>query len=200
LIINYANKKRLLPLTLTALLALAVLAGCGGSGDDSTNSAAGDGAAAEQADNGEPKPEAGEGGKQSSAGSAGGEKKQGGPADGSEGSKSEFIKRADAICAEARAQIGKEVEPYFSQNLKQTAPTIVEQIIAPGVSSEISDIRSLEASSEDAEAQVALIDALQEMIEAAEANPQAFIFNVEAAKKPEAIAKEYGFASCGGLV
>jgi hypothetical protein len=120
-------------------------------------------------------------------------------------SKAEFIKRGDAICAKAGAQLLAETKSYLEKNGIDAAhpPSdelqveLVEQVLLPTFRAQIEDLAALGALPGDVEGVQAILDAISEAADEVEANP-----NIDAADpfgEANAMAKDFGFRSCGEI-
>ena len=120
--------------------------------------------------------------------------------------KAQFIAQADAICKTGNAEIESGFEAFAKENsLKENEEPskaqqveIAETILVPNVKNQGDEIRALEAPSGDEDEISAMLDALDEGVEEAEAEPEA-LFKAESDPFGPAnkIAKEYGLKVCG---
>jgi hypothetical protein len=114
----------------------------------------------------------------------------------------DFIKAADAVCAEAETQIQVGINPYAQRGLQalaKEAPEVVSKVIVPSLEGEMNGIRQLETPGEAQEVQGSLLVDIQAMITESQAKPKDFIFEGESVAKSEESAKAAGFTRCGGI-
>jgi hypothetical protein len=122
--------------------------------------------------------------------------------------KAQFIKRADAICEKSREKVLlasaaylRSVEgsdtPYAAQ--KEQAPQFVETVLVPQFEEEIDKVSALGAPRGDEEEVKAVLEALREVLDRAEAEPVTFLQAVNSFAKPRKLGREYGFTFCGKL-
>jgi hypothetical protein len=122
--------------------------------------------------------------------------------------KAQFIKRADAICDESieKVQLAgvaylRDVEgsdkPYEAQ--QEEAPKFIETVLAPQFEGQIDQVSSLGAPKGDEEEVAAVLEAMRQTLEEAEAEPVKFLQSVNPFEKAEKVGKKYGFENCGGL-
>jgi hypothetical protein len=120
--------------------------------------------------------------------------------------KAEFIKQGDAICKKGNKEIEEGFESFAKENNlpqnkepnKAQGKELVETVIVPDIKAQAEGIRALGAPSGD-EAQVsAMLDSLDEGIEAAEEDPEAlFAAKSDPFASANKQAKEYGLKVCG---
>jgi len=178
-------------------LAIAAFGGCGSSGDSGSTSASGASTGTETSESGESTGTAnggsgGAGNSGSTGGASGGE-----AANAGGGTKAEFIKAADQICKEARKEIDAQLPNLLEGELTEESPGFVEEAVVPGVEKQIEEIQALETPAEATEASETLVVSFEEMIEEAEADPEAFVVEGKPAIKAQETAKKLGFKACG---
>jgi hypothetical protein len=164
-------------LTVLALLAALVLAaGCGGGDDDQTDATAAAGGDAsngvETASNTETLP------------------------------KQQYIRRANAVCRKAGVQIQREFRPYLEdglESLPQAAPAMVNDVLIPGLETEIEELRAIGLPDEGAEEVDAMITALEEGMERATEDPEDFVLRSSGFQESEQLGRKFGSSACGGL-
>jgi predicted outer membrane protein len=122
--------------------------------------------------------------------------------------KAEFIKQADAACkkGEQQTQVAfgafvaerrQEGEASLKPN-QETYSELVDAALVPQVEQEVAELRELGAPAGDEEQVDAFVDAREEAIELAEANPSASV--TDGSKifgKSDTLAAEYGLKICG---
>ena len=177
---------------LAALLAIAVVAGCGGGGS-STDSGSTTGGSTE---GGSTETETTEGG--STEGQSGGE--------GSALSKAQFIAKADAICTASQEDLSTEVEKYakeegISENekpSKEEEVAVIERFVLPNLETEAREIGDLPAPEGDEDRIETLLANLEKGNEEAEGDPESLLAG--STEPFETAAKEagaYGMKVCG---
>lgn len=189
------NKPSLVAAALVALLSLALLGGCGGD-DEGDGGANGTAASAESPAGG------GGGGEAGARANAEGGSGAGGASGDGKLSKAELIKRGDVICDQGQARIGREIDSHLGVpgGIEAAAPGLVKEVLVPRLEEQIRRLRALEASPDAAPAVDAVTEALQDMIDRAQAEPAGFIVDGEAAAASEQTGRKQGFSSCGALV
>jgi hypothetical protein len=118
-------------------------------------------------------------------------------------SKAQFIKQADAICAEQLKQADTAVREYLTKNgLKPTTHDIsaheseVVEAFLPAYQQEIDQIRSLGAPRGDVKQVSAILTALQWNVDEGKAKPAKFLSQEGRFATPAALAKDYGLLEC----
>jgi hypothetical protein len=119
--------------------------------------------------------------------------------------KAEYVKRADAICAKANSQqealLNKEIETRPAQNAASKAEreAFVINAALPPLKDEALQLEELGPPQGGEEKAQALVDALQEAVKEAEADPLALADAESQAFVPaEELARELGLEVCGG--
>ena len=184
-------------LTTACLVALLLVAGCGGGSDSSTTSNAA------KAGSGEANGEAGDNAaeQETTAGAIG---KEAPPI-----TKAAFIKRADALCERVRTKLVTELTALLQEHgatarggsgkaLSELEPEAVGAILVPNYEAELNGMRALGAPRGD-EAQIsAILVAMEGVVAEAQAEPLAF--SVPASEGPAkhaiAISRKYGLDIC----
>lgn len=122
--------------------------------------------------------------------------------------KAVFIKKADAACEKGNRRLQADFATYLKSGkaAKASEPTeadyseLVATVVAPNLEQEIEEIRALGAPSGDEEQVEAILEAREESIEKAEANPELMSGNGdELFTKPRKLAREYGLKVCGAV-
>lgn len=120
--------------------------------------------------------------------------------------KAEFIAQADAICKKGNDEIESEFNAFAKENdikeneepSKEQGAELVETVLVPNVKNQSEEIRDLGAPSADEEEITAMLDALDEGVEEAEAEPETvFTSKTDPFGPANKIAKEYGLKVCG---
>jgi hypothetical protein len=120
-------------------------------------------------------------------------------------SKEEFIAKADAVCAKTNKRMETELGKFLTSgeqitNLsKADNERFVTKVLIPNLEKEIDEIKALGVPTEDEERAKAMVAALEEGLETAEADPEAL-----AASSSDIVygiatrlAGEYGLKVCG---
>lgn len=121
--------------------------------------------------------------------------------------KAQFIATADAICKKGNAEIESGFEAFAKKNdigeneepSKAQQEELSETLLVPKVKNQAEEIRDLEAPSGDEGEISAMLDSLDEGVEAIEADPQAPFDSSQPNPFGPAnkMAKEYGLEVCG---
>lgn len=118
-------------------------------------------------------------------------------------SKAEFIKEADAICADADQQGQEEAEEFAKENdFSLDAPTdeqleeAISAILAPSLNQQAEEISALGAPEGDEEQIEALTASLEDVAGKIEDDP-GIVINGEALTEPSELAEDYGLKVCG---
>jgi hypothetical protein len=122
-------------------------------------------------------------------------------------SKAEFVKRADAVCAEVEKKMssglrsfiaryeGKEPEGAAARTAAQAA--LIETVMAPNKRNEAEQLREIGSPKGDEDQVEAIADTLDEGVDEAEKRPQAAVNGeLKALLKAEKLAGEYGLENC----
>jgi hypothetical protein len=194
-------RKHLLILAAVLMLAVPTLAGCGGD-DDSASSPSGTTAAGEETG--------------TSAGAGGADDNDTTNPTGTDGGagtpndpKSAFVEEANDVCTESNKEIQSQIQAFINNSSKggqlskseeeEGLADLINEVVAPGMEEEIEDIRALGLPAGDEQQVEAILAAMQDAVERAQADPKAFGEQAEPFKTPERLAVEYGLGACGGL-
>ncbi len=119
-------------------------------------------------------------------------------------SKAVFIKKADAVCQKGTARMQRAFLSFLNKHKDLKRPSkseyekLVGALLVPSVEKEVKELRALAAPSGDEDAVDAIIGALEEGIETAEANPAAVANSSDAIFGiASRLAGEYGLETCG---
>jgi len=119
-------------------------------------------------------------------------------------SKAAFVKRANAVCEERISRVVDQITASLKDPAqaskdgggKVAEDELVSAAVVPALQSEVEEIRALGAPEGD-EAQVeAILEATEEVIANAEAEPEVLTESKEPYKAPEKLATEYGLIAC----
>lgn len=118
-------------------------------------------------------------------------------------SKAEFVKRADAICKEAREKFTREYTA-FAKKVQRTSKTaqeaasgeLIEDILIPNFQKDVDEISALGAPKGDEEKVAAFLNALQQQLEEIHERPKILETTVTPLAKAEKLAKTYGLTGC----
>ncbi|HWC09415.1 MAG TPA: hypothetical protein VG458_10220 [Solirubrobacterales bacterium] len=118
-------------------------------------------------------------------------------------SKAEFIKEADAICADADEQGQEEAEEFAKENdFSLEKPTdeqleeAISAILVPSLNQQAEEISALGAPEGDEEQIEALTASLEDVAGEIEDDP-GIVINGEALTEPSELAEDYGLKVCG---
>lgn len=122
-------------------------------------------------------------------------------------SKAEFVKQASAACAKTREQLTQEFVKLFEQASKsppkptEVSPEVkfVEENYVTGFQRQIDEVSALGAPAGDEEEITAFLESMQQEIEKAAEDPQAFITRDAGLGKAPKLAKAYGLTNCAEL-
>jgi hypothetical protein len=115
-------------------------------------------------------------------------------------SKSEYVKKADAICAKGDKEVEKQGREQFSggQPSKAEITKFVNEVLVPNISKQIDDLRDLDAPSGDEDKLNKLYDDADAAIQKVKDNPaQAVSDQNDPFKDVNARARAYGLKACG---
>jgi uncharacterized protein with von Willebrand factor type A (vWA) domain len=119
--------------------------------------------------------------------------------------KAEFVKKADAACKKGEERIQTDFRNYLKEHEELTEPTeeqfskLVDVVLTANVEQELDEIRALGIPSGDDDQVEAFLEAREEGLEKAEAEPKAVVQGSESPfTKASKLAKEYGLKACGG--
>jgi hypothetical protein len=119
-------------------------------------------------------------------------------------SKAAFIKKADAVCQKGTERMQRAILVFLKQHKDVQRPNkaqsekLVGTAIVPSVKTEVKELKALEVPEGDEERVDAIISALEEGLETAEANPEAVVASSDAVFGISGrLAGEYGAEVCG---
>ncbi len=112
-------------------------------------------------------------------------------------SKSEYIKRGDAICARGDREIEKAAGRLGpgQPNPKEIAD-FGKNTAIPNIESQLSKLRDLPAPEGDEDTVKRIYDAADDAVEKAKADPEVFVRG-QPFREATRMAQEYGFKACG---
>lgn len=118
-------------------------------------------------------------------------------------SKAEFIKQADAICADADRQGQEEAEEFAKENdfsLEQPTDEQLEEaisaILVPSLNQQAEEISALGAPEGDEEQIEAITTSLEDVAGEIEDDP-GIVINGDSLSEPGELAEDYGLRVCG---
>jgi hypothetical protein len=121
-------------------------------------------------------------------------------------SKAALLKRGDAICAEGRERVAAAAQSTLEAKPGEREEVEIELIskaLVPALKTDVDDLRKLGAPEGDAAQVDAIVSGIEELLELAEAEPQAFVlsqnpeeYRPDPWRKTDKIAEEYGFKEC----
>lgn len=119
-------------------------------------------------------------------------------------SKAEFIKQASAACVKTQEQFEKHAAAFLEESNKnppkptETSPeiTLVKTVFIPDYQDQVEAVSALGAPSGDEQELTTFLEALQKVLDDADANPQAFIESGGSFGKAPKLAKAYGLVGC----
>jgi hypothetical protein len=119
-------------------------------------------------------------------------------------SKAAFIKKADAVCQKGTERMQRAILVFLKQHKDVKRPNkaqseeLVGTAIVPSVKTEVKELKALDVPEGDEEHVDAIISALEEGLETAEANPEAVVASSDAVFGISGrLAGEYGAEVCG---
>lgn len=190
------------------LVAALLAVGCGGNDDNGGGSATADGGGATAANvNSDGGSEGGDGGSEQTS-------QPSGSGDNETGiSKKQFIRKAEAICYDVGGKQNVEISALAKnpngdpraifEELTERADEVIPDIVAPSYREEIDRIRALGYPTGDEEEIEAMLAALEEVMQRAEANPDDFAQSNTVEGEPgnpfqraDDLARAYGFTVC----
>jgi hypothetical protein len=129
----------------------------------------------------------------------------GGDDDGDSGSltKAEFIKQADAICANGDKTISADFEDFAEEKGIKDEPDKAQQeeaiveVVAPAVQEQADEIKALGAPDGDEKQIEAMLTAVEEGVEDLEENPSQLTEGKNPLAKGSKLARDYGLEKCG---
>jgi hypothetical protein len=118
-------------------------------------------------------------------------------------SKAEFVKKAEAVCEKGEESIRKDFKAFVAKYESATKPTkadlaaLVSAVISGNIEAEVKELRAIGTPSDGGQQVEALIDAREESLKEAEAEPQEAIADGEKVfGKASKLAKAYGLKAC----
>jgi hypothetical protein len=121
-------------------------------------------------------------------------------ADRATGAKGEFVEAANAACFQRRKQMRQEFNA-LARNASETpsaVESLIERVIAPGLEAEVREIRALEPPPAETRQIEAILAAIQETVDQAQADPVEFTKHGPFSEVTK-LANEYGLTACGRL-
>src|SRR5215213_7528227 len=119
-------------------------------------------------------------------------------------SKPEFIKEADAICADGNAAIEEEAEAFAEENDVDTEkPTkaqqeeVISDVVAPNVQGQAEEIADLGAPEGDEETIEAMVEAVEKGAGELESDPALLLEGENPLGDGSKLARAYGLEECG---
>lgn len=118
-------------------------------------------------------------------------------------SKAEFIKQAEVVCERHEKELRKDLAAFLKQHENVKSPTekdvaeLVDVVFSGNIEAEVKELRAIEVPSGDEKQVKALLDAREESLKNAEANPLGLNRNAKLMfAKSSKLAKEYGLEAC----
>lgn len=118
--------------------------------------------------------------------------------------KSELIKKGDAICKEGEEALEEEANEFAKENNIDTSkPTkaqqeeVIAQVVAPALHKQAEELRQLGSPSGEESKVEGIFDALEEGTKELEEEPGKLLGGTNPVEKASQLAKEYGFKECG---
>lgn len=111
-------------------------------------------------------------------------------------SKADFTTQADKICADANAEIEAEAEALGAEPTQEQIEQFAVDILVPNIQGQHDDIADLGAPEGDEDDVEAILDALQEGIDAVEADPSLITSSDDPLAEASELAGEYGLKEC----
>jgi len=119
-------------------------------------------------------------------------------------SKVAFIKKVDGVCQKGTERMQRAILVFLKQHKDVKRPNkaqsekLVGSAIVPSVKTELKELKALDVPEGDEERVEAIISALEEGLETAEANPEAVVASSDAVFGISGrLAGEYGAEVCG---
>lgn len=128
-------------------------------------------------------------------GGGSGDASAGSGGEGSSIDKAGFVKQATEICEQTSGKLSAEILAAES-GPSTTAADLVQEALTPGLQTELEELRALGTPSEGKGQVQAFLKALQKVIEAAEADPEAFAASVSPYEAAELAGRRYGVSAC----
>jgi hypothetical protein len=122
-------------------------------------------------------------------------------------SKAEFVKQVSAICTKSREQLQRQVAAFLEErNNNPAKPSegsaeveFLEETYLPGYEQQIDEVSAIGAPAGDEEQVAAFLQAMQDWIDRAAAEPEAFTAGELSLDRAAKLAKAYGFKNCAEL-
>lgn len=118
-------------------------------------------------------------------------------------SQEQFIKKADAVCAQGNKRMEAAFATFLQENRNVRHPSkadyeeLVGKVVVPNLGREIKEIRAIGAPSEDGDKIGAILVALEEGLETAEGDPTLAVTSSQAVYGISSrLAGEYGLKVC----
>jgi hypothetical protein len=118
-------------------------------------------------------------------------------------SKAEFIEKAEAVCEKDEKELRRDLAAFVKQHENVKFPSekdvaeLVHVVFSGNIEGEVKALRAIEVPSGDEKQVKALIDAREESLKNAEANPLGLNRNAKLIfAKSRKLAKEYGLEAC----
>lgn len=112
--------------------------------------------------------------------------------------KAEWIEQADAVCADADLEIGQQAEEAGIDGTDEAAlQDFIIDVVIPSNRDQAEQIRALGAPEGDEEEVGEILDALDEAIARAEADPEALTADSGEFDEASELAQAYGLEVCG---
>lgn len=113
-------------------------------------------------------------------------------------SKADFVTQADEICADGNAEIEAEAEAFPDEPSEEEIAQFADDILIPNIQGQHDDIDALGAPEGDEDDVQAVLDALQEGIDAVEADPNTLLSSDDPFTEANDLAGAYGLEECAG--
>ncbi len=120
-------------------------------------------------------------------------------------SRSQFVERANAVCAKTAEQVQGELRSYLTRSVSKTQgeeevfAEITKEIVSPALNAEIEEIRALGYPPGDAAELEAIFTGMLEVLAKMKADPPTFVNAENPFEESEKRAQIYGIGACGGL-
>jgi hypothetical protein len=116
--------------------------------------------------------------------------------------RAQFIEQADSACSTRDTMIQAELQPFLADDPRAiarpaVAQKMVNQVIAPELEAELTDIRLLEQPAKDNDELEVFLTAFKEVIARGRANPLTITAGPKPFAVPERVGRSYGFNVCG---
>jgi hypothetical protein len=111
-------------------------------------------------------------------------------------SKSEFVTQADKICADGNADLETEAEALGDEPSQEEIEAFATDTLVPNLQAQHDDLDALGAPEGDEDEVQAILDALQEGIDALESDPAAVTSSDDPLAEASELAGDYGLEEC----